>query len=228
MPGRAVRALRGGHAALARADAAGPGHRVARRGDSDLARARPVAPGGPGLLPGPRRHAPLAGAALDDRPAAARLPRLRRLAAHRPVAGHADPVRVRQGVRRARRARAGGQRLRLGPHPPGRAGVRPRRGGRPGARRGRLRRHHRRRAGGDGGRQQGGARGRGHLGRARHRAALRGGAQRARRPRGQLPLLLRPQDDVRQVRVRLRRPARAASAPSTSSSRRSPSSRPRR
>ena len=40
-----------------------------------------------------------------------------------------------------------------------------------------------------------------------HRAALRGGPQRVRRPRRQLPLLLRAQDDVRQVRPGLRRPA---------------------
>ena len=54
----------------------------------------------------------------------------------------------------------------------------------------------------------GGLRGRRRLGRARHRAALRAGHQRVGRPRRQLPLLLRPQDDVRQVRPGLRRAAR--------------------
>ena len=47
-----------------------------------------------------------------------------------------------------------------------------------------------------------------HLGRPRHRAALRAGAQPVRRHRRELPLLLRPQDDVREVRAGLRRPAR--------------------
>ena len=44
--------------------------------------------------------------------------------------------------------------------------------------------------------------------RARHRAALRVRPQRVGRHRHQLPLLLRPQDDVRQVRPGLRRAAR--------------------
>ena len=39
-----------------------------------------------------------------------------RLGAHRPVAGAADPGRVRRGLRRAGRARPGDRRLRLGPH----------------------------------------------------------------------------------------------------------------
>ena len=54
--------------------------------------------------------------ALDDRPAAARQPRLPRLGAHRPLAGAAHPGGVRRGFRCARRAGSGDQRLRVGPH----------------------------------------------------------------------------------------------------------------
>ena len=120
-------------------------------------------------------------------------------------------------------------RVRLGPHParPPRVRARPSElGARAG--RGRLRGDHRRRPGLDGGGQQGRLRGRRRVGRARHRAALRAGPQRLGRPRHQLPLLLRPQDDVRQVRPGLRRACPAASAPSTSCSRRSPWCRPAR
>ena len=63
-------------------------------------------------------------------------------------------------------------------------------------------------------------RGRGRLDRPGHRAAVRAGPQRLRRRRHQLPLLLRPQDDVRQVRPglrllarRLRHPRRAVRGP---------------
>ena len=55
---------------------------------------------------------------------------------------------------------------------------------------------------------RGAPRGRRRLGRARHRAAVRAGPQRLGRHRDQLPLLLRAQDDVRQVRAGVRRPAR--------------------
>ena len=55
---------------------------------------------------------------------------------------------------------------------------------------------------------RGAQRGRRAVGRARHRAAVRAGHERLRRPRRQLPLLLRPQDDVREVRRGLRRAAR--------------------
>ena len=71
-----------------------------------------------------------------------------------------------------------------------------------------LRRHHRRRPGRDGGGQPGRLRGRRRLGRSRHRAALRAGHERVGRRRRRLPLLLRPQDDVRQVRPGLHRAAR--------------------
>ena len=108
-------------------------------------------PGHPAARPG-RRH--------DHRPAAARLPRPHRLGAHRPVAGAADPGRVRGGLRRAGRAGAGDRRVRLGAH----AGATTRRtrsreqlGRRAG--RGRVRGDHRRRAGRDGGGQQGRQRG---------------------------------------------------------------------
>ena len=50
--------------------------------------------------------------------AAARQQGLGRLAAHRPVAGHAHPERVRHRLRGAGRGRPGGQRVRLGAHPP--------------------------------------------------------------------------------------------------------------
>ena len=101
---------------------------------------------------------------VDDRhhrPAAARLPRPDRLGAHRPVAGAADPDRVRRGLRRARRARAGDRGVRLGPHhaPTTRRTPLAERLGRA-AGRGRLRGDHRRRPGRDGGRQQGRQRGR--------------------------------------------------------------------
>ena len=52
-----------------------------------------------------------------------------------------------------------------------------------------------------------------HLGRPRHRAALRAGAEPVRRHRPELPLLLRPEDDVRQVRPGLRGPARRSRHP---------------
>ena len=60
----------------------------------------------------------------------------------------------------------------------------------------------------DGGGQPGRLRGRRRLGRARHRAALRAGHERVGRHRRRLPLLLRPQDDVREVRAGVRRAAR--------------------
>ena len=66
--------------------------------------------------------------------------------------------------------------------------------------RGRLRDHHRRRAGHHGGGEPRRPRGQGALDRLRHRAAARAGAERVRGRGGQLPLLLRPQDDVREVR----------------------------
>ena len=60
----------------------------------------------------------------------------------------------------------------------------------------------------DGGGQQGRLRGRRHVGRAGHRAAVRAGAQRVGRRRHRVPLLLRAQDDVREVRPGVRHPAR--------------------
>ena len=59
----------------------------------------------------------------------------------------------------------------------------------------------------DGGGQPGRHRGRRDVRRAGHRAAVRAGPQRLGRHRHRLPLLLRPQDHVRQVRAGVRRPA---------------------
>ena len=78
--------------------------------------------GDPAARPGRRQH---------HRPAAARLAWRERLGAHRPVAGAADPGRVRGGVRRAGRARTGDRGLRLGAHPARPPDVRPGRGARP-------------------------------------------------------------------------------------------------
>ena len=122
----------------------------------------------------------------------------------RPVAFAAHPVRVRRGLRRARGGRAGGQRLRVGPDqaepprlPPGaRARLDAGQGG--------LRGHHRRRARDHGGGQPGLPGGRRPVGRLQHRAAQGAGAQPVRRSRRRVPLLLRPQGDVREVRRRLR------------------------
>ena len=87
---------------------------------------------------GTDRAARCAGRPVHDRPAAARLQRTDRLGAHRPLARAADPVRVRGGLRCARRARPGGRRLRLGPHRAGQPLLRPGRGARPRAGRGRA------------------------------------------------------------------------------------------
>ena len=141
-----------------------------------------------------------------DRPAVARFPRPERLGAHRPVAGAAHPGGVRGGVRLAGRGAPRGHRVRLGPHLTRPPRVRDRAGAGRGAGRRGLRRDHRRRAGRDGGgepRLFGGGR---VLDRARHRAAVRTGPQRLGRPRHQLPLLLRPQDDVREVLAGVRVP----------------------
>ena len=112
----------------------------------------------------------------------------------------ADPVRVRGGLRHAGRPAAGGQRVRLGPVQAGQPRVRAGRAARRRAGPGRLRGDHRRRAGRDGGGEQGRHRGRRPVGRAGHRAAVRAGHERVGRHRHRLPLLLRPQDHVRQVR----------------------------
>ena len=139
---------------------------------------------------------------------APRAPAERRLARDRPVADAADPGRVRRGLRRDGQGRPGGHRLRLGPDGTGRPDVRPGPGDRPAAGRDRLRGHHRRRAGHDGGGQSRLSRGWRAVGRLQHRAAARAGDEPVRRPRRRVPLLLRAQGDVRQVRRRVRHPAR--------------------
>ncbi|CAA9285213.1 MAG: LOG family protein, partial [uncultured Friedmanniella sp.] len=165
------------------------------------------------LHAGTRAAGGRAGARHHHRPALAGRQRVGGLAAHRPLAGAAHPVRVRGGLRHARRAGARRQRLRLRAHLARGPGLRPGRAARPPAGRGRAGRHHRRRARDHGGGQQGRRRGRRGVGGAGHRAALRVRAEPARQPGHQLPLLLRPQDDVRQVRAGLRRDARRVRHP---------------
>ena len=126
------------------------------------------------------------------------------------VARPPDPVRVRRGLRRAGRrsgrpSRCSARRGRTPDHRVLRAGARrsaacsPKpgyaviTGGGPGMH------------GGGEPRLPGGRR---RLGRVQHRAAARAGDQPVRRPRGRVPLLLRPQDDVREVRRSVRDPAR--------------------
>ena len=117
-------------------------------------------------------------------------------------------VGVRRGLRRDGRGRAGGHRLRLGAHEARGPALRAGPHDRPEAGRGGLRGDHRRRPGQHGGRQPRLPGGRRPVGRLQHRAAARAGAQPVRRPRGRVPLLLRAQDDVREVRRRVRHPAR--------------------
>ncbi len=208
LPRAAVRRRRSGAAAVAGVSddgTAGPARRAAD---------------GPGPAPGP--HGP----ADDDRPAAARQRPGGRLV-------HTDPWRVlRIQAEFVERVSAPSpswgprQRLRLRAHAARRPGVRDGGGG------GRLCAQAgfaviTGGAGRHGGREPRGGRGGRPLGRARDRAALRVGAQRVRRARGQLPLLLRRKTMfVKYAQGTSSCPA--GSAPSTSCSRRSPSPRPRR
>ncbi len=125
-------------------------------------------------------------------------------------------------------SRPGDQRLRLGAHPEGSPDVRRRPGDRAWAGRAGVRGDHRGWSGDHGGGEPGRQPRRGHLDRARHRTAVRDDDEPAREPRHQLPVLLRPQGDVPQVRAGVRRHARAATAPSTNCSRPSPWPRPAR
>ena len=169
-------------------------------------RGEEAAAGGEAPGPGPPEAGP--GAGQHHRPAAAGRAGPLRLGPHRPLAGAAHPVGVHRGLRHARRTPARDQRVRLGPDPGGLTRVRGGRATGAGPGRRGLRRRHGRRPGRDGGGQQGRPRGEGHLGRPRHRAAVRAGSEPVRRHRPELPLLLRPEDDVRQVRPGLRGPAR--------------------
>ena len=124
------------------------------------------------------------------------------------MARAAHPVRVRRRVRRDGAGRPGRDGLRLGPDQARRSGLRAcsldRRP--PGGRR--VRGHHRRGTRHDGSRQPRLPRGGRSLRRLQHRAATRAGHEPVRRPRRRVPLLLRPQGDVREVRGWLRDPAR--------------------
>src|SRR5690625_3607533 len=142
------------------------------------------------------------------RPAPARGGRCRGLGPFGPVAGLAHPVRIRRGLRRARRARPGHLPVRLRPDRGGPAAVPDGRRDRQGHRGHGLCGDHRRRARADGGGQPRGEGGRRGLCRSGYRASLRARSEQVRRPRGGLPVLLRPQDHVREVLQRFRGHAR--------------------
>ncbi len=106
-----------------------PARRGARYSGAMARRCTPITPTASPTNPSPRApardRATRARCVMRGRRCPARPPtsgcstaRLGRLGAHRPVAGAADPERVRRGLRHAGRARPGGQRVRLGPHPP--------------------------------------------------------------------------------------------------------------
>ncbi len=119
----------------------------------------------------------------------------------------ADPERVRGRLRCHGRGRPGGDRVRVGARGSGIGRIRARAGGRPPARPSGLRGHHGRRPRGHGGCQPGVPRGGWPVGRLQHRAAPRAGPQPLRGPGHRVPVLLRTQGDVRQVRRCVRHPA---------------------
>src|SRR6266849_5079893 len=161
-----------------------------------------------GSSPGTRHAARRADTGDHHRPAPARPAGAVRLGAHRPVAGAADPGRVRGGVRPAGRARTGRLGLRLGAHRAGQLRVRDRRAHRrrPGPRG--LRGDHRRRPRHHGGGQQGRHPERRRLRGPGHRAAQGDGPERLRRRGPGVPLLLRQEDLLHQVLPGLRGAAR--------------------
>ena len=124
---------------------------------------------------------------------------------HRPLARAAHHGRVRRRLRRAGARRAGGDGLRLGARQARLALLRRRARGRRGLAEARLRGDHGRRPRDHGGRQPRRERGRRALDRLQHRAAARAVAESLREPLDRLPLLLRAQDDVRQVLGGVRR-----------------------
>jgi len=123
--------------------------------------------------------------------------------AHRPVARPAHHGRVRRRVRSARVGREGGDHLRLGTRGARRPAVPRRGGGRATPRPGGFRHHHRRRPRHHGGGEQGRDGGRRALHRLQHRAAVRAAAESVSRYADRLPLLLRAEDDVREIFGRL-------------------------
>src|SRR6266550_3423057 len=109
--------------------------------------------------------------------------------------------RVRHPVRRLQRRHG----VRIGAHQAGRPLLREGRGDRAHARGGGIPDHHGWRPRNHGSREPRGAGGKRPVHRLQYRAAVRTGAQSLRRARDQLPLLFRPQDDVRQVLDRFHR-----------------------
>ena len=124
------------------------------------------------------------------------------------LAGAGDYGRVRRGDRTAARRAARGFDVRQRAHQAGPSVLRQGRAHRAAAVRRRLRRDLRRRSRTHGSRESRRVRGQVAGDRPQHPAAAREGRQRVPGRRLRLPLLLRAQDDVRALRVRLRRAAR--------------------